>query len=116
MSLLLWLKVFTHTLIDYIKYALVYFTVIVPTNYCIELRDKIGAPMMECKKALSIPEVNGDIAKAIDYLRAKVCRCVYLNCIYMRLYAFAHYYRVLLVRLRLRIACLKKVSSLSWSA
>lgn len=36
-----------------------------------ELRDKIGAPMMECKKALGAPEVNGDIGKAIDYLRAK---------------------------------------------
>lgn len=26
---------------------------------------------MECKKALSVEDVNGDIAKAIDYLRAK---------------------------------------------
>lgn len=34
-----------------------------------ELREKTGAGMMDCKKALS--EVNGDIEKAIDYLRQK---------------------------------------------
>lgn len=34
-----------------------------------ELREKTGAGMMDCKKALE--EVNGDIAKAIDYLREK---------------------------------------------
>jgi hypothetical protein len=36
-----------------------------------ELRTKSGAPMMECKKALSDSEVNGDINKAMDWLRAK---------------------------------------------
>ncbi|UCE02531.1 MAG: translation elongation factor Ts [Candidatus Latescibacterota bacterium] len=34
-----------------------------------ELRDKTGAGMMDCKKALA--EVSGDIEKAIDFLRAK---------------------------------------------
>ncbi len=34
-----------------------------------ELRDKTGAGMMDCKKALA--ETNGDIDKAIDALRAK---------------------------------------------
>ncbi len=34
-----------------------------------ELRDKTGAGMMDCKKALT--ETNGDIEKAIDTLRAK---------------------------------------------
>lgn len=34
-----------------------------------DLRDKTGAPMMDCKKALQ--EVNGDINKAIDRLREK---------------------------------------------
>lgn len=34
-----------------------------------ELRDKSGAGMMDCKKALS--ETNGDIAAAMDYLREK---------------------------------------------
>jgi elongation factor Ts len=34
-----------------------------------ELREKTGAGMMDCKKALS--EVNGDIEKAIDFLRQK---------------------------------------------
>ncbi len=33
------------------------------------LRDKTGAGMMDCKKALS--ETNGDIDKAVDYLREK---------------------------------------------
>jgi len=32
-----------------------------------ELRDKTGAGMMECKKALT--EANGDLQKAVDYLR-----------------------------------------------
>ena len=32
-----------------------------------ELRDKTGAGMMDCKKALT--ESEGDIEKAIDYLR-----------------------------------------------
>ncbi|MCL2525570.1 MAG: translation elongation factor Ts [Coriobacteriia bacterium] len=34
-----------------------------------ELREKTGAGMMECKKALT--EVEGDIEKAIDYLRTQ---------------------------------------------
>ncbi|MFZ4714023.1 MAG: translation elongation factor Ts [Bacteriovoracaceae bacterium] len=34
-----------------------------------ELREKTGAGMMDCKKALT--EVNGDMEKAIDYLRTK---------------------------------------------
>ncbi|MTI82226.1 MAG: translation elongation factor Ts [Firmicutes bacterium] len=34
-----------------------------------ELRDKTGAGMMDCKKALQ--ETNGDIEKAIDFLREK---------------------------------------------
>ena len=34
-----------------------------------ELRDKTGAGMMDCKKALK--ETNGDIEKAIDWLREK---------------------------------------------
>jgi len=34
-----------------------------------ELRDKTGAGMMDCKKALS--ETDGDINKAINYLREK---------------------------------------------
>ncbi len=34
-----------------------------------ELREKTGAGMMDCKKALE--ETNGDIEKAIDYLREK---------------------------------------------
>lgn len=34
-----------------------------------ELREKTGAGMLDCKKALE--EVNGDIAKAADYLREK---------------------------------------------
>ena len=34
-----------------------------------ELRDKSGAGMMDCKKALA--ETNGDMEAAIDWLRAK---------------------------------------------
>lgn len=34
-----------------------------------ELRERTGAGMMDCKKALT--EVNGDLEKAIDYLREK---------------------------------------------
>ena len=34
-----------------------------------ELRDKTGAGMMDCKKALS--ETSGDFEKAVDYLRKK---------------------------------------------
>lgn len=33
------------------------------------LREATGAPMMECKKALSSPEVNNDIEKAREWLR-----------------------------------------------
>ena len=33
------------------------------------LREKTGAPMMECKKALGHEEVQGDIEKAVDWLR-----------------------------------------------
>ena len=34
-----------------------------------ELREKTGAGMMDCKKALT--ECNGDMAKAVDWLREK---------------------------------------------
>jgi elongation factor Ts len=34
-----------------------------------ELRAQTGAPMMECKKALSSPEVDGDLQKAMEWLR-----------------------------------------------
>ena len=34
-----------------------------------ELREKSGAGMMDCKKALN--ETNGDIASAVDWLRTK---------------------------------------------
>ena len=34
-----------------------------------DLRDRTGAGMMDCKKALA--ETNGDIEKAIEYLREK---------------------------------------------
>lgn len=34
-----------------------------------ELRERTGAGMMDCKKALM--EMNGDMDKAIDYLREK---------------------------------------------
>lgn len=34
-----------------------------------ELRQKTGAGMMDCKKALT--ETNGDMEKAIEYLREK---------------------------------------------
>ena len=34
-----------------------------------ELREKTGAGMMECKKALT--ETNGDLEAAIDWLRKK---------------------------------------------
>ena len=33
------------------------------------LREKTGAPMMECKKALGHEDVQGDIEKAVDWLR-----------------------------------------------
>ena len=34
-----------------------------------DLRNRTGAGMMDCKKALA--ETNGDVEKAIDYLRKK---------------------------------------------
>ncbi|HEY6715357.1 MAG TPA: elongation factor Ts, partial [Reyranella sp.] len=34
-----------------------------------ELREKTGAGMMDCKKALG--EVQGDLEKAVDWLRTK---------------------------------------------
>jgi elongation factor Ts len=34
-----------------------------------QLRDATGAPMMECKKALSDPSVDNDISKAMEWLR-----------------------------------------------
>jgi elongation factor Ts len=34
-----------------------------------QLRDATGAPMMECKKALSQPGVDGDVARATEWLR-----------------------------------------------
>jgi len=34
-----------------------------------ELREKTGAGMLDCKKALT--ETNGDMEKAIEYLREK---------------------------------------------
>ncbi len=37
-----------------------------------ELREKTGAGMMDCKKALT--ETNGDMEKAIDFLREKGSR------------------------------------------
>ena len=36
-----------------------------------ELREKSGAGMMDCKKALADASVNGDINKAMDWLRSK---------------------------------------------
>jgi elongation factor Ts len=36
-----------------------------------ELREKSGAGMMDCKKALGDPSVAGDMQKAIDWLRTK---------------------------------------------
>lgn len=41
----------------------------ISANQVKELRDKTGAGMMDCKKALQ--ESNGDMEKAIDYLRKK---------------------------------------------
>lgn len=41
----------------------------IPAKMVKELRERTGAGMMDCKKALS--ETNGDIEKAIDYLREK---------------------------------------------
>ena len=41
----------------------------VNANAVKELREKTGAGMMDCKKALA--ETGGDVQKAIDYLRQK---------------------------------------------
>jgi len=41
----------------------------IPAAAVKELRDKTGAPMMDCKKALA--ESNGDIEKAVDWLRKR---------------------------------------------
>src|SRR3954468_6242537 len=41
----------------------------ITANLVKELREKTGAGMMDCKKALS--ETSGDFEKAIDYLRKK---------------------------------------------
>lgn len=43
--------------------------IVIPSDMVKELRDKTGAGMMECKKALT--ESSGDFEKAIDYLRQK---------------------------------------------
>ena len=37
-----------------------------------QLREATNAPMMECKKALIDPEVDGDIELAIEHLRRQV--------------------------------------------
>lgn len=39
------------------------------TSLIKELRTQTGAPMVECKKALSDPEVDGDLTKAVEWLR-----------------------------------------------
>lgn len=44
-------------------------SVVVSASSVKELRDKSGAPMMDCKKALAASE--GDVSKAMDWLRAK---------------------------------------------
>eukprot|EP01038_Epipyxis_sp_PR26KG_P013628 gene13628-18287_t len=36
-----------------------------------ELREKSGAPMLDCKKALMADGINGDLKKALDWLRLK---------------------------------------------
>lgn len=36
-----------------------------------KLREMSGAPMMDCKNALSSPDVQGDLQKALAWLRAK---------------------------------------------
>jgi elongation factor Ts len=44
-------------------------TMTITTKLIAELRERTGAGMMDCKKALE--ETAGDIAKAVEYLRAK---------------------------------------------
>jgi hypothetical protein len=46
-------------------------TVQVSAGMVKELREKSGAPMMDCKKALMSAEVNGDLTLAMDWLRKK---------------------------------------------
>ena len=36
-----------------------------------QLRERSGAPILDCKKALEVPDVDGDMAKAIEWLRKK---------------------------------------------
>ena len=36
-----------------------------------ELRERSNAPILDCKNALLASDVNGDISKAMDWLRAK---------------------------------------------
>ena len=47
------------------------FSAAVSASLVKELRARSGAPMMDCKKALCEESVNGDIEKAIDFLRVK---------------------------------------------
>eukprot|EP00596_Hydrurales_sp_CCMP1899_P010387 CAMPEP_0119034872 /NCGR_PEP_ID=MMETSP1177-20130426/1897_1 /TAXON_ID=2985 /ORGANISM="Ochromonas sp, Strain CCMP1899" /LENGTH=339 /DNA_ID=CAMNT_0006992671 /DNA_START=48 /DNA_END=1064 /DNA_ORIENTATION=+ len=47
------------------------FSTTVTSSMVKELREKSGAPMMECKKALSDASVSGDIEKAMNWLRMK---------------------------------------------
>lgn len=47
------------------------FAVKVTAEMVKELRVATGAPMMECKAALSDPDVNGELAAAMDWLRKK---------------------------------------------
>ena len=46
-------------------------SVAVTSSMVKELREKSGAGMMDCKKALADGNVNGDINKAMDWLRSK---------------------------------------------
>lgn len=36
-----------------------------------QLRERSGAPIMDCKKALEVPDVAGDMNKAVEWLRKK---------------------------------------------
>jgi hypothetical protein len=48
-----------------------HFSVKVTTEMIKELRALTGAPMMECKAALSAADVNGELQLAVDWLRKK---------------------------------------------
>lgn len=61
---------FIKTTIPFIK-RIRNFSLEITSSMVKELRTKTNAPMMDCKKALSDPTVNGDIEKAFDWLRAK---------------------------------------------